>query len=323
MNIDQSKQIPLHILVERLGGTFARKGTRHELWYHSPFRPEERTPSFKIDEAKNTWHDFARTQGVDAHGDILDLWTDYHNLPRRTSDSVKAALAALRQDFGGMASYGPPKLTKRPKTPRIVEYSTRFKITKLGSIWANSLKAEIARRNLSMNVIWPYLKQAVIVDTQTKRRNTGFAFLNDLSGHEISIPNPYTLQSFKLCVGPKALTTIAGHGANARDVCVFEGFWDGLTWLAMNGGPDKPRPRLCILNSTSLVHVLTSKLIKNKAEIGNVFLYLDNDAAGEKAANLLLEQLEPHGFAVGTKNHVYKGFKDLSAGWVGKIDCNL
>lgn len=84
MNIAQAKQIRLKTVVERLGGRFSHKGTGHDLWYFSPFRPNEKTEktaSFKIDQSKNTWHDFARTQGVDAHGDILDLWTDYHESP--------------------------------------------------------------------------------------------------------------------------------------------------------------------------------------------------------------------------------------------------
>lgn len=61
----------MQVLVQRLGDRFSHKGTGHDLWYFSPLRPDEKTASFKIDQSKNTWYDFARTQGVDAHGDTL------------------------------------------------------------------------------------------------------------------------------------------------------------------------------------------------------------------------------------------------------------
>ena len=45
------------------------KEKQGEAWYVSPFRPDERTPSFKIDLARNVWYDHGRGEG----GTIIDF----------------------------------------------------------------------------------------------------------------------------------------------------------------------------------------------------------------------------------------------------------
>lgn len=313
MNIEQAKQIPLPRLVEQLGGRFSHKGARRELWYYSPFRPDERTASFKIDEDKNQWHDFARHQGIDAHGDIPDLWTDYHNLPRRTSDSLKQALAALRQGFGNITPSRRPvsvRITK-PKPPRYIIPKPP------GSIWIDSLKREVSRRGLTLGLVATYLKQAQIEDTKRGKRYYGFAFLNDKNNWEISIPHPGQGDAFKLAIGPKAITTIPSD--TQFNACVFEGFWDMLTWLAMNPNTN-PLPTLYSLNSTSMLYELAQSLIARKQSIQRVFLFLDNDKAGRDAETKLLELLEPHNISVGTMNHIYDGQKDLNEWWIQRLE---
>lgn len=170
MNIEHAKPTPLERLVERLGGKFSRKGTGSEQLYFSPFRPDERTASFKIDTKTNTWHDFARTSKLDAHRDIIDLWTDYNNLPRRDGSAVKKALEALVQDFGSM----PPLKVREHHTAKAIEtaaHPPRYRIMKApGKIWLDSLKAEVSRRRLSLSIVQPYLKQA-LSKTRKPRRN--------------------------------------------------------------------------------------------------------------------------------------------------------
>jgi hypothetical protein len=94
MNIAQAKEIPLHIIVEALGGRYVKTDRKGVRWYHSPFRPEERTPSFTVDERKNHWWDYGlpgRAQGNG--GDIIDLWCQYHHLSGK--DGISEALQAL------------------------------------------------------------------------------------------------------------------------------------------------------------------------------------------------------------------------------------
>lgn len=306
MNIQQAKQIPLKYLAEKLGGRFSHKDAHGSLWYYSPFRPDERTASFKIDEKTNKWHDFARISKVDAHGDILELWADYHNLPRRDGNTIKQALAWLRagQGANGYA------LSNKTLTQTHTAKRPRYKLLKQpGKIWIDSLKKEIARRGLTMELVGPYLKQAIIEDAKTNKRYYGFSFLNDKGGFEISIPNPYKRECFKTAVAPKGITTI--RGVDDFTAYVFEGFWDALSWLGMNKG-SVPLGSFYILNSTSMVGELAHQLIQRKNTHQRIFLFMDNDNAGLKAQTTLLDHLEPYNFTLGTMNKLYDGYKDVS-----------
>lgn len=162
MNIEQAKQIPLALIVEYLGGRFSRRGKKGETWWYSPFRPKERTASFIIHEKTNQWHDFARTEKKDAHGDILDLWTDFNNQPRKDSAAISQALKEIETLFGSPLI--PTKLVrKRPRQRKVspAPGKPRYKLLKTpGAIWMKSLKAEITRRELSLDTVGPYLKQA-------------------------------------------------------------------------------------------------------------------------------------------------------------------
>lgn len=310
MNIQQAKRIPLKCLVEKLGGKFCHKDTHGSLWYFSPFRPDERTASFKIDEKTNKWHDFARINKVDAHGDIIDLWTDYHNLPRRDGASIKQALRSLKE----ILSHDTDTFLNIKQRQQNASKTLRYKLLKQpGKIWIDSLKKELARRNLSLAVVQGYLKQACIEDDKTKKRYYGFALRNDKGGYEISIPNPYKQECFKTVVSPKAITTI--RGGDDFNAYVFEGFWDALTWLAMNKDNLKIGT-LYILNSTSLTTDLANQLIQSKNTVKHIFLFMDNDNAGLKAETTLLDRLEPYNFTIGTMNKLYEGYKDLSDYWM-------
>ncbi len=73
MNIAQAKSIPLEQYLECQGHRpeHARQGGR-ELWYRSPIRAGDDTPSFKVDTQKNIWFD----HGVATGGTIIDLVTE-------------------------------------------------------------------------------------------------------------------------------------------------------------------------------------------------------------------------------------------------------
>lgn len=322
MNIAQAKQIPLQKLVEHFGGKFSHSRKPHETWWYSPFRPEERTASFKIDEKTNKWHDFARIEKHDAHGDILDLWTDFNNLSRRDSDAIKQALQALKS-FGGSVS----AIDKKPYDTNLEhqthraqpEEHTRYKLVKQPSrIWMDSLKQEIGRHGLSLVTVQDSLKQVSILDTKTKKTYNGFAFENDKGGYEISIPNPKKGESFKTTIKPKGITCYLPD--RCTSVCVYEGFWDFYTWVHVNKGLGNDGH--IILNSTTNAYEAMQKLIARKETVTHVFLFMDNDKTGEKALHQIASELEPHGFAIGSMNHLYEDYKDLNEAWIKEKNSN-
>ena len=65
--IDAIRQIPLADFLARLGHEPARR-SGNELWYIAPYRGE-RTPSFRVNVAKQLWYDFGLGKG----GDIFTL----------------------------------------------------------------------------------------------------------------------------------------------------------------------------------------------------------------------------------------------------------
>ena len=59
MTTQQAKKIPLSILLEKLGFLPAKsKSDRNDVWFTSPFRPQETEASFHINVRKNVWYDF-------------------------------------------------------------------------------------------------------------------------------------------------------------------------------------------------------------------------------------------------------------------------
>lgn len=310
MNIKQAKQIPIEIVAVHLGGKEAQtKG--HEIWFYSPFRPDENTPSFKVNQRLNTWYDFALGQG----GTILDLWLDFHQLSRDSKDGIKSALQGLEPFFKGNPTANSNQATPAPKKREIAaQEQPRFKLAKKLSskIWFNPLLAEIERRGLSLELVSKYVKQAHIDDTKTGKQYTGLAFANDQNGFEVSIPNPSRGESFKTNVGDKGYTSYIEP--DNEIALVFEGFWDFLTFLQSGG--DISKSNVFILNSTSFTGYVIEAIKSLKGQIHSVFLFLDNDATGMKAMQRFADELEPEGFTIGTLNHIYEGYKDLNDYWI-------
>jgi hypothetical protein len=110
MNIAQAKSIPIGAYLESQGHrpAHARQGGR-ELWYRSPIRDGDDSPSFKVDTQKNVWFDHGAATG----GTIIDLVMDL------CSCNVRDALRHLeRTGLGGVPS---PSVRNRPVTQGVIE----------------------------------------------------------------------------------------------------------------------------------------------------------------------------------------------------------
>ena len=66
-DIENMRQIPIADFLARLGHEPVRR-SGNELWYRAPNR-SERTPSFRVNVAKQLWYDFGLGKG----GDIFTL----------------------------------------------------------------------------------------------------------------------------------------------------------------------------------------------------------------------------------------------------------
>ncbi|MGY4536274.1 hypothetical protein ACVW0P_000681 [Mucilaginibacter sp. UYNi724] len=317
MNITEAKQISIAYIVEHLGGTYSHTDRTGNLWYLSPFRPEEKTASFKIDTKANKWHDFGQpgvftnsgTNTKSSGGDILDLWCDYYNKDRRTS--LHEALKELEQlKQGGFHGRSLHQVQRKEK-PFVQNQQTRFKILKISDrITHFGLKEELVRRRISFELASLYLKQGEVMDNETKKKYYGFLFGNDKCGYEFSVPNPHKDSSFKNCIGQKGITYF--EPANEKDSAdVFEGFFDFLSWLEIKK-VKHPINHTFVLNSNSLAGEATTQIINKGKEIKYAFLFLDNDESGFQTTHAIALALEPHGFETASMEGFYKDFKDLN-----------
>ena len=325
MNITAARAIPLYVLVQHLGGKYAHTDRDKQVWYFSPFRPNEKTASFKINETLNKWYDFGHaahtTTGNGSGGDIIDLWCDYHGKDRRSA--IKEALAALAPFAGTDVQLEQQQAYKRPLT-RLAggEKSTgtgRYKIIRHHErIFYPSLTAELQKRRISEPLATRYLKQVWLQDTvYPEKKQNGFAFRNDCSqgsnsGYEISVPNPKRGATFKTSIRPKAPTTF--RALVSSKVFVFEGMWDFLSWMQMQDTPG-PEHNIVVLNSLSFCREIVANIIAAKEQIETVILFLDNDDAGTKATHFMNEALGEAGLTVRSMQSLYAGYKDLSDYW--------
>jgi len=319
MKIEQAKRIPIQKLAQDFGARYSHDDRQGNIWYFSPFRPDEKTASFKINPNLNTWHDFGmsstslhRKQG--AGGDVIDLCCDLHALDRRLG--IKDALNILLKYVPGGIEKTVDTQTKYQPT-KAKAYSARYKILKqYDRITHYGLKDELVRRKITIELAEIYLKQAQIIDTVRNSKYYVFLFENDKGGHEVIIPNPKRGTTFKTCIGAKASTRILNSDERTKSVDVFEGVFDFLSWLEIMG-KKIPTNHSFILNSVSMAAEVAEKILAFKDTAISVYLYLDNDEAGYQTTHWMAELLQEN-FSVGGMEQLYEGHKDLSEYWMKK-----
>jgi len=244
VNIQQAKRIPLQTLLAGRGH-LPVKQRGDDCWYISPFRPDERTPSFKINVRKNLWYDFGEGQG----GNLLDLAQRLF----QTQD--------LKQTLQQLGNYEP--IPSKIQEPLSVSPSHKSLDTRplqhpalLDYLRERAVNPEIARQYLLEAHEQPYFY---------------LAFRNDQGGFELRNKH------FKGSTAPKAPTTIIADPVNGRsgELLVFEGFMDFLSYLTLRNDAQDA----LILNSLALL----PKLQNTFDLYPRLHLFLDNDPAGKQA----------------------------------------
>ncbi|PWS32217.1 toprim domain-containing protein [Pedobacter paludis] len=226
------------------------------LLYRSPFR-QERTASFKVDLSKGLWVDFGETsaKGGPLGGDLITLMKMLHGWSSRE----------VAEKFGNTALAVPvePRISEKvhqePANPVI--------ITNVRGIYAYSLVNYALSRGIPRHILDRHCKE---VHYQIAGRNYfGIGFKNDIGGWEIR--NQYA----KRASSPKGVTTVDN---GCREVCVFEGFFDYLTFLTRNENTAALKKNFAILNSAVFFPKLRPFLEAHSA----IYLYLDHDNKGRQ-----------------------------------------
>ena len=277
MNIDGIRAIPLADFLARLGHEPVRR-SGNELWYLAPYRGE-RTPSFRVNVAKQLWYDFGLGKG----GDIFTLAGELLQ-----SDDFMAQ-ARFIAEAANMTVAGWEKPTYLPKPTEPV-----FEDVEVAPLLRSPLTEYLAERGI------PY----AIASRHCCRLNYGvrgkryFAvgFPNMAGGYEVRS------RFFKGCIPPKSVSLVKSEDTPSNECLVFEGFMDFLSaeTLQVTGNAD-----CLVLNSVANVGKAT-ELLDGYGRIG---CFLDRDEAGRRTLAALTKR---YGERVADRSILYDGCKDLN-----------
>lgn len=286
MNANQAKKVPLYDLLSQLGHqAIDVKHGGDEVWYRSPFRPQEKTASFKIKLSDNVWYDFGEGVG----GNVLDF------VMKHQRTDFKGALSFLERSpnkpvsqFRHISTI--PDLFIRPAREKEPE------ITDVKPIYHYALKEYLKGRGINIEIATRYLREVKYIVGGKEYFALGFE--NRAGGWELRS------SVFKGGIGEKDISVFQ---LGNKSICAFEGFMDFLSYLTLKG-TDYSENDYLILNSTAM----KGKGVKfiNSNEYSNVNTYFDNDTGGIKTneyfKNSLLNTI------VTPKNGNYEGYKDLN-----------
>lgn len=291
MDIDDIRNTPIPEIMSRLGYAPVRRsrgGT--QLLYRSPFR-EDRKPSFSVSTTRNIWNDF----GTGKCGNVIDLAVEMGG-----GCSFLEAVRWLEEIRGRPVVVDMQSDWRSLPTDR---FQPMIENTVVEPLKHNALIQYLVSRKIPPDIGRKYCKE--VHYTVRGRRFFGICFMNILGGMEIRSP------SFKGCHGVKAPSVI--HVSKERRTpacCVFEGFMDFLSYMALWERGDKSvvQEEPCdsiVMNSTSLVRKTTPFI----EVYGRAFCYFDNDDAGHDAFDRLRSAIGDRAVSMSDR---YAGSNDLN-----------
>ena len=297
MRADQARQIPIHLYLDRAGikpSKSVRQG--RELWYKSPIRDGDDSPSFKVDTLLNLWFDHGAARG----GNVIDLVVEMQRV------SVKEALAILGSGYAGSTPAARPLPLVHGSSAGEKEKEDRsLKVTDTREIEHPALIQYLNARCISKAVARRYLREIRFKSSDKPKSYFAIGFP---CGEGFDARNPM----FKGFVGKgKDISAInfTGH----RTVAVFEGPYDFLSWLS-HRDLIEPDCGVIILHAVALRKRALDAITAHG--FGRVLLFLDHDTAGRETSAWFRDQLG--NLNVVDRSADYAGFKDFNEWWVAK-----
>lgn len=321
MRASDARDIPISSYLSCEGYSPARE--RHggrELWYSSPLRSGDSSPSFKVDTVLNVWYDHGLAHG----GTLIDLVCELKSV------TVAEALAIIEATGLGAQAHRPidaPRLfetTGLGRTsvpPQNGAAGEKEKKHKAGAGDSHLLIHKVC--DPSHPALLDYLRSRGIDETvghQHLRQvhfgpqyGTGrFFALGFPCGQGFDARSKF----FKGFIGTgKDITVVpgAGQAEKGRSVAVFESFVDYLSLVTLQQmSTDKPPTALkedaIILHSAALKRRATAAL--KAGEYQSVSLYLDHDDAGRMVTEFFVSEMGRDNTV--DASDLYSGYKDLN-----------
>jgi hypothetical protein len=276
MTIEKAKDIDMVDYLAVLGYHPTKVSNPHH-WYISPLHAE-RTPSFKVNRQLNKWYDFSEGKG----GNLVDFGILYH----------QCSISELLQKLSGPEITAEEHPVQAQQLQGIAQKPTDILSTH--SISSYPLVRYLRSRGISPDIADKYCQEV----RYKRGENIYYAigFKNDRGGYELRN------EKYKGGSSPKDITTIDN---GAKDLAVFEGFFDFLSYQTLNINQGAPDRNFLILNSTAFFE----KSLPFMQTYSRVHLYLDTDQTGEKYTGQALA-LDKDKFR--DERGLYHGYKDLN-----------
>lgn len=251
MNIEQAKDLNLADFLYKIG--FQGKKIGHNFWYKSPFR-DERTPSFSVHATESKWYDWGDGTG----GNIIDFGIRYFHC------SVSDFLKELDKHYHGISI----TRVQNPVSPQKENEEPEIKILDVKPLHSYPLLRYLQERRIRQTIADKYCKE-VSFELRGKTYYS-IGFKNASGGY--ALRNAYAKQA---CM-PNDISLLTEK--DAKDLAVFEGFFDFLSYKTMYHNQQEPKRNFLILNSTSFFE----QSLPIMQEYHRVHLFLDNDKTGDK-----------------------------------------
>ena len=256
MNIKQAKNILLTELLARLN-VFPAK-ISGDLSMYFAINREEIVPSLSVSLKKNTALDFGTGKVYDSISLVQEI----------KKCSVSEALKIISEmDFSS-------SFQKQENLEEIEEKNYKILVVE------DEISHPALIQYLLNRKVWEQRKFLKEIHYRMNDKNYfGIGFKNDSGGYEIR--NKYS----KICLGKKDVSTVKNGSENVK---IFEGFFDFLSFKNIEKFLSDEKSDYIILNSVSMV----SKIKNSLEEYKNIKLYFDNDDSGNRAVEILRNELE-------------------------------
>jgi hypothetical protein len=265
-----------------------KKISGRSYWYVSmlPNRFESK-PSFKVNRSKNKWIDF----GYDAREhSLVDLGVLLFNC------TIRELVIRLSGPGASLPPVSQPMLTADTNQTPKLEVSRTYALRSeylLRYLWERRIPILVARK---------FCREAEYTfDHQTFYY--AIAFPSDAGGYNLR--NKYHKYS------PKSPTYFCN---GSKNIAVFEGFFDMMTFVGLLNCPDHQLPDLLVLNGTGFFHAFV--WLMDTYDTKHIFL--DNDPTGDALTQSALARKN------GYLDHrpLYQGYRDLNL-WACQVGTAL
>jgi len=271
INCEKARNLCLLKVLAKLGH-FPKKESEKEAWFLSPFRSETQA-SFKVSKSRNRWYDHGKGVG----GNVIDLVSEIFN------SSVQEVLEFLNDNLSFFSFQQQPIFMEEENSIRIIKVKEIMHLALIQYLRSRRIPITIARR---------YCKE--VWYQHNKKQYFAIGLQNRLYGWELR--NKFCKNSSS----PKAYTHF---NTSKKQLTVVEGMFDLLALVTL-GTSLLNDSDIIVLNSLSFLE----KIEKHLHNYTSVHLYLDNDTAGKKATDYLMNAYSH----ITDKSNVYKKYKDLN-----------